>query len=168
MFFLFFIEKIKNDFQIVYDDDGKGEIADIIAINDSGDVIDVHLYHLKYALKGKVSNNIDNFYQVCGQAQKALKWKHKDGREIFTHLFKRKTKTLKGKTCTRIIKGTEDDLENLLEQAKWTKAIRYHMYIVQPSLSKENASEDILLLLGNVQHCLATVGNIPLKVYSSH
>ena len=163
----YFIEKIKNDFQIVYDDDGKGEIADIIGINDTGNVIDIHLYHLKYALGGNVSNNIDNFYQVCGQAQKALKWKHKDGREIFTHLFKRIPKSLKGNSCSRIIKGTENDLENLLEQAKWTKAIRYHMYIVQPALSKSKASDDILLLLGNVQHCLATVGNIDLKVYSS-
>jgi superfamily II DNA or RNA helicase len=164
----YFIEKIKNDFQIIYDDDGKGEIADIIGINDTGNAIDVHLYHLKYAQNGQVSNNIDNFYQVCGQAQKALKWKHKDGREIFAHLFKRKTKHLAGNSCSRIVKGSEDDLENFLEQAKWTKTIRYHMYIVQPALSKANASKDILLLLGNVQHCLATIGNINLTVYASN
>lgn len=66
----YFIEKIKNDFQIIYDDDGKGEIADIIGINDMGDVIDVHLYHLKYASEGKISNNIDNFYQVAGRHKK--------------------------------------------------------------------------------------------------
>lgn len=164
----YFIEKIKNDFQIIYDDDGKAEIADIIGINDSDTVIDIHLYHLKYAKNGAVSNNIDNFYQVCGQAEKSLKWKHKDGREFFNHLFKRKTKTLNGNSCSRIIKGTEEDLEDLLNQAKWTKAMRFHIYIVQPSLSKSNASEDILLLLGNVQHYLSTVGNIDLKVYCSH
>jgi superfamily II DNA or RNA helicase len=162
-----FIESIKNDFQIVYDDDGKGEIADIIGINDSETVIDIHLYHLKYAKNGRVSNDIDNFYQVCGQALKSLKWKHKEGKEFFNHLFKRKTKTLNGITCNRIIKGTEDDIEDLLEQAKWTKAMRFHIYIVQPSLSKANASNDILLLLGNAQHYLATVGNVELKVFSS-
>jgi hypothetical protein len=163
----YFIEKIKNDFQIIYDDDGKGEIADIIGINDSDTTIDIHLYHLKYAKNGAVSNDIDNFYQVCGQAEKSLKWKHKDGREFFNHLFKRKTKTLGGNTCSRIIKGTEDDLENLLEQVKYTKAVRFHIYIIQPSLSKANPSNDILLLLGNVQHYLSTVGNIELIVYSS-
>lgn len=163
----YFIEKIKDDFQIIYDDDGKGEIADIIGINDSDTEIDIHLYHLKYAKNGAVSNDIDNFYQVCGQAEKSLKWKHKDGREFFSHLFKRKTKTLGGNTCSRIVKGTEDDLENLLNQAKWTKAMSFHIYIVQPSLSKANPSNDILLLLGNVQHYLSTVGNIELKVYSS-
>lgn len=164
----YFIEKIKEDFQIIYDDDGKGEIADIIGINDSDTIIDIHLFHLKYAKNGVISNDIDNFYQVCGQAEKSLKWKHKEGREFFNHLFKRKTKTLGGNSCSRIIKGTEDDLENLLNQAKWTKAMRFHIYIVQPSLSKANPSNDILLLLGNVQHYLATVGNIELKVYCSH
>lgn len=163
----YFIDKIRNDFQIIYDDDGKAEIADIIGINDSDTIIDIHLYHLKYAKKGRVGNDIDNFYQVCGQAEKSLKWKHKDGREFFNHLFRRKTKTLSGNTCSRIIKGTEEDLENLFNQAKLTKALRFHIYIVQPALSKANASNDILLLLGNVQHYLATVGNIDLKVYSS-
>jgi superfamily II DNA or RNA helicase len=164
----YFIEKIKDDFQIIYDDDGKGEIADIIGINDSDTIIDIHLFHLKYAKNGVVSNDIDNFYQVCGQAEKSLKWKHKEGREFFNHLFKRKSKTLGSNSCSRIIKGTEDDLENLLNQAKWTKAMRFHIYIVQPSLSKANPSNDILLLLGNVQHYLATVGNIELKVYCSN
>ncbi|MBK6483741.1 MAG: DEAD/DEAH box helicase family protein [Chitinophagaceae bacterium] len=163
----YFINKIRNDFQVIYDDDGKGEIADIIGINDSDKVIDIHLYHLKYARNGTVGNNIDNFYQVCGQAQKSLKWKHKDGKEFFNHLFKRKTKTLNGVSCSRIVKGTEDDLESLLSQAKFTKPINFHIYIVQPSLSKANASNDILLLLGNVHHYLATVGNIELKIYSS-
>jgi hypothetical protein len=163
----YFIEKIKNDYQVIYDDDGKGEIADIIGINDTETEIDIHLYHLKYAKNGAVSNDIDNFYHVCGQAEKSLKWKHKEGREFFNHLFKRKTKALGGNSCSRIIKGTEEDLENLLNQAKWTKAMRFHVYIVQPSLSKANPSNDILLLLGNVQHYLSTVGNIDLKVYSS-
>lgn len=163
----YFINKIRNDFQIIYDDDGKGEIADIIAINDSAELIDIHLYHLKYAINGQINNNIDNFYQVCGQAQKSLKWKDRGGREFFNHLFKRKTKSLNGVSCSRIIKGTEEDLEDLLNQAKYSKAVKFHVYIVQPSLSKENASNDILLLLGNVHHYLATVGNIELKVYSS-
>lgn len=164
----YFINKIREDFQIIYDDDGKGEIADVIAINDSDEVIDVHLFHLKYARDAEINNDIENFYQVCGQAQKSLKWKHRDGRAFFNHLLKRKTKTLNHNSCSRIIKGTEEDLENLLNQAKYTKPMKYHVYIVQPSLSKTNASNDILLLLGNVQHYLSTVGNIELKVYSNN
>jgi superfamily II DNA or RNA helicase len=163
----YFINKIKDSFDIVYDDDGKGEIADIIGIKDSEFQIDVHLYHLKYALNGQVSNNINNFYQVCGQAQKSLNWKNKKGKDFFDHLFTRKTKTLNGFSCSRIVKGTEEQLEDLLNAAKWTKGMKFHIYIVQPSLSKANASDDILRLLGVTHHYLHTVGNVELIVYSS-
>jgi len=163
----YFINRIRNDFQIIYDDDGKGEIADIIGINDSDGAIDVHLFHLKYAIGGQTGNNIENFRQVCGQAQRSLRWKHKEGRQFFDRLLKRKTKTIGGVSCSRIIKGTEEDLESLLNQAKYTKPMNFHINIVQPALSKANASEDILSLLGTIQHYLGTVGNVELNVYSS-
>lgn len=163
----YFIAKIIDDFEIVYDDDGKGEIADIIGINNLDSHIDIHLYHLKFARGGNIGNNIENFYQVCGQAQKSLNWKHRQGKEFFEHLLKRITKSENDLNCTRLIKGTEDELETLLTAAKWTKEMRFHIYIGQPGLRKANASNDILLLLGNTYHYLHTIGNVELKVYSS-
>ncbi|MCP9755972.1 hypothetical protein EGI26_12490 [Lacihabitans sp. CCS-44] len=55
-----------------------------------------NLYYLKYAKKGFVANNIDNFYQVCCQTEKSLKWKHKEGRHFFNYLFKRKQRLMEG------------------------------------------------------------------------
>lgn len=164
----FFIEKIKADFEIVYDDDGKGEIADIVAINDADKHMDIHLYHLKYAIGGRVGNDINNLYQVCGQAQKSLNWKHREGKFFFDHLLRRLEKKEGGATCDRLVKGTIEQLELLQNAAKWTKEMRFHIYIVQPGFSKANASESILLLLGNTHHYLHTVGNVELKVYASH
>jgi len=163
----YFIEKIKGNFEVVYDDDGKGEIADIVGINDYPKHIDIHLYHLKYALGGRVGNDINNFYQVCGQAQKSLNWKHREGKHFFDHLLRRLDKSESGASCSRLVKGTGEQLENFLNAAKWTKEMRFHIYIVQPALSKLNASESILLLLGNTHHFLHTVGNVELKVYCS-
>ena len=163
-----FIKKIKDDYDIIYDDDGSGEIADVIGINDFDDHINIHLFHLKFAKGGKTGNDIDNFYQVCGQAQKSLGWKYREGRFFFDHLLRRKVKSKTGNECSRIIKGTEKDLELLLNAAKWTKEMRFHIYIVQPSLIKDNASDDILLLLGNTHHYLHTVGNVELKVISNN
>ena len=165
----YFINKIRNDFDIVYDDDGKGEIADIVGIKDLPTHIEIHLYHLKGAIGGRVSNDINNFYHVCGQAQKSLNWKYKfrKGKDFFDHLFKRKEKSLNGIICSRFIKGTEEDLENVLMAAKWKKETKFHVYIVQPALSKANASRDILQLLGNTHHYLHTLGNVELVVYSN-
>jgi len=162
-----FIDKIKDDFQIIYDDDGSGEIADVIGINDHDTRIDIHLFHLKYAKGGKIGNDISNFYEVCGQAQKSLNWKYRNGKDFFDHLLRRVTKTKSGASCSRIIKGTEEKLELLLNAAKWTKEMKFYINIVQPSLNKNNPSENILLLLGNTHHYLHTVGNVELKVYTS-
>jgi superfamily II DNA or RNA helicase len=163
----YFISKIIDDFEIVYDDDGKGEIADVIGINDYDNYIDIHLFHLKFARGRNVGNNIENLYQVCGQAQKSLNWKHRHGREFFEHLLRRIIKTKNENTCTRLIKGTEDELETLLSAAKWTKEMRFHISIGQPGFKKMGVSNDILTLLGNTYHYLHTVGNVDLKVYSS-
>lgn len=163
----YFITKIIDDFALVYDDDGKGEIADIIGINNFETYIDIHLYHLKFARGGQIGNNIENFYQVCGQAQKSLNWKYRRGKDFFDHLLKRIIKTEIGANCSRLLKGTQDDLESLLGSAKYEKEMRFHIYIGQPGFRKENASNDILLLLGNTYHYLATVGNVELKVFSS-
>tara|TARA_R110000868_G_scaffold390861_1_gene660685 strand:+ start:1350 stop:4589 length:3240 start_codon:yes stop_codon:yes gene_type:complete len=162
-----FIEKIRDDFEIIYDDDGSGEIADVIGINDGDTVIDIHLYHLKYAKNGRTGNDIGNFYEVCGQAQKSLNWKYRDGKDFFDHLLRRVTKKKNDDSCSRIIKGSEYDLERLLNAAKWIKEMKFHIYIVQPSLVKGKGSDNIMLLLGNTHHYLHTVGNVELKVYSS-
>jgi superfamily II DNA or RNA helicase len=162
-----FIGQILNDFQIVYDGDGKGEIADIIGINDSPEAIDVHLFHLKYAIGGVVGNNIDNFYQVCGQAQKSVNWKYKSGKDFFDQLFLKIEKTEQGRSCSRLIKGSTEQLEGLLTAAKWTKKMRFHMAIVQPGMAKANVSESIRLILGTTAHYLHVVANIDLIIYSS-
>jgi superfamily II DNA or RNA helicase len=163
----YFIEKIRNDYEIIYDDDGKGEISDVVAINDFDHYMDIHLFHLKYARGGTIGNNIENFYQVCGQAQKSLSWKVRSGRDFFDHLFARMEKTDGGRTCSRLIKGNQEDLERLQGAAKYTKEMRFHIYIGQPGFRKAGVSPEILLLLGSTYHYLHTIGNVDLKVYSS-
>lgn len=162
-----FINQIRGDYEIIYDDDGSGEIADVIGINDGDNKINIHLFHLKYAKNGRTGNDIGNFYEVCGQAQKSLNWKYRNGKDFFDHLLRRVTKKKNDATCSRIIKGSEDDLERLLNAAKWTKEMKFYIYIVQPSLVKGEGSDNIMLLLGNTHHYLHTVGNVELKVYSS-
>ena len=82
-------------------------------------------------------------------------------------MLQRKIKTKNGASCSRIIKGTEAHLELLLNAASWEKEIKFHIYIVQPALKKDNASDSILLLLGNTYHYLRTIGDVELKVYTS-
>ncbi|EKD47500.1 MAG: hypothetical protein ACD_66C00031G0002, partial [uncultured bacterium] len=83
------IRKLQDeDVDIIYDDDYAGEVADVITIKQHQTKLHVCFYHLKYGKGGIVSNRIDNFYEVCGQAQKSIHWKHKDGNEFFNHLLR--------------------------------------------------------------------------------
>lgn len=163
-----FIKKLKLEgYHIIYDDDGSGEIADIVTIKEEDHIIKIQMYHLKYAKDGRVSNSIGNLYEVCGQAQKSTQWKYKDGKEFFNHLLRRKTKTYNKSSCSRIEHGSEEDLEILKDKAKKRMPMTFEIFIVQPSISKCNASEDILNLLGVTENNIKETTGIDLKVICS-
>lgn len=154
-----FYKKIKDKYELVYNDDNKGEIADLIGIYRAEGVIHIHLFHLKFASEGKISSRIDNFYEVCGQTQKSLNWKHTDPKRFFTHLFKRL------KTKNRIIKGNIDLLEEIQTNANWGMPRAFKISIVQPGVSMNSISDGIKSLLSNTSYYLKTTGDIDLNIY---
>lgn len=157
-------QTIKDDYEFVFDDDGSGEVADLVAVNQDVDVIYVDLYHLKFAHDGQLSARIDNFYEVCGQAQKSLKWKDAE-MNLFHRLIKRTQTTEKG--VNRILKGDMEMLQQLSLDAAVTKRVKVNLHIVQPGLSKGNTPVDILQLLGVVKNYAFEVCNAELKVHCS-
>lgn len=159
------IQELKaGDFDIIYDDDYSGEIADVITIKEFDNRINVQFYHLKFAKEGLVNTRVDNFYEVCGQAQKSIHWKHKSGFEFFQHLLRREVKVRSGSERSRLEKGLRVDIERLLSIAKNKKPMNFEIFIVQPSLSKQNTSTSIMTLLGVTANYLKEVGDIDLKV----
>lgn len=65
-------------YEIIFDDDGAGEAADIVAIKvdrtrPALPIIEVEFYDLKYA-GGEPGARIDDLYVVCGQAQRSTSW----------------------------------------------------------------------------------------------
>lgn len=158
----FIWQQIRDNYDLVFDDDGSGEIADLIGIRQDVDTIFVNLYHLKFALEKRTSRRIDNFYEVCGQAEKSLKWRNGD-MNVFRHLISRATRTTKG--LNRILKGDMELLRQFDQEAYYTKKVKFHLHIVQPGLSKADAPTDILHLLGVVQNYAHEVCNADLTVH---
>jgi len=157
----------KENFDIIYDDDYSGEIADIITIKFQSNKLSVGLFHLKFAIDGKVSGQVKNLYEVCGQTQKSVHWKHKEGKEFINHLLRRETKVKNGQECSRLEVGTKKDLEKLLSIAKQKIPMEFEIYIVQPGFSKVNATNEILTLLGVTDMYLKDYAGINLKVIAS-
>lgn len=162
-----YAQKIKDDYQILIDDDGSGEVADLIGINIIDNAIDITLHHLKFAIGGKVSENINNLYQVCGQAIKSIRWKYSQCHSIFDSILRRNERKLSTRKPSSIIKGTQRDVEKMKEQALNKRELRFHVVIVQPGMSKSKCSEEMLILIGNVQQYLMEVSSIDLKIVCS-
>ena len=61
---------------LVIDDDGKGEIADIVAMRIDGSELIILFVHCKFSSQSSaVGARIEDLCEVCGQAQKSARWK---------------------------------------------------------------------------------------------
>jgi hypothetical protein len=67
-------ELIKVDFDIVFDDDGTGEFADVISIRVRETVVEVLLCHCKYASTDTGAARLDDVCEVAGQALKSVQF----------------------------------------------------------------------------------------------
>lgn len=167
------IEQLKKDssYEVIFDDDGAGEAADIVAIRVQSDAerssIEVELYHCKYAL-GEPGGRVDDLYVVCGQAQRSISWlaNHERRTELFTHLLKRdSTRTSQGRS-SRFERGDIATLMKIREMSRRCE-VKMRVTIVQPGLSITAATRSQLTLLAVTERYLSDTYEVPLKVYCS-
>lgn len=161
------IDKLCSDpsWELIFDDDSSGEAADIIAVKREGALLYVNLYHCKFAHDGSVGARVGDLYEVCGQAQKSIRWREKVDR-LFQHLKLREASRIKDNRPSRIERGDEKLLFELLNNAHLLKPI-YQVFIVQPGMSKTDATNEQLRLLGATELYLSETYAIPLRVIAS-
>ena len=84
---------------------------------------------------------------------------------MLNHLLRREIKkSSNGDECSRIYKGTHEKLIELMKLAKRKLPVMYSVFIVQPGVSKDTASDEILSLLGVTESFLKERTGIELKV----
>lgn len=163
----YMVQKILADYDFLIDDDGSGEIADLVGINNNSNIIDVTLFHLKFAREGRVSKSIENLYQVCGQAQKSVRWKYVGGHKLFNRILCRNEKKVERGKSSSLLKGSVEDILKLREEASNRKELRFHVVIVQPGMSKSTCTSEMKILLGNTVNVLHEMANIDCHVICS-
>ncbi len=149
----------KEDYDIIFDDDGAGEIADILAIKAIDEKITVKLFHCKYSSEDTAGSRIKDLYEVCGQAQKSIQWKSLRYK-IFEHIIRRANNT----TVNGFISGDLLKALELKNKSRSAYAIDLQINIVQPGVSKSKISDDMLQLLGATETYLKDTYQIPLNV----
>jgi superfamily II DNA or RNA helicase len=168
------IEHIKMEARhdILFDDDGKGEAADIVGVSLDNPtlprLITVDLYHCKYSSAPEAGARIGDMYEVCGQSQRSVLWLHnKDRRtDLFAHLLKREALRTESGRATRFEIGSKERLIQIRDLSRTCK-VAIHVFIVQPGLSKAQAAEHQLAVLGVTEKFLQETYQIPLLVYCS-
>lgn len=163
------IEKlVAGDHEIVFDDDGSGEAADVVAIRvveGTHKYIEADLYHCKFSSADAPGARLKDLYEVCGQVQRSAYWKESASR-LFSHLLRREPMRENGTEVTRFEKGDKKTLEKLMRMSE-VMEFRMNVHLVQPGVSKAAMSVEQKKLLGVTDHYLMETYELPFKVIVS-
>jgi hypothetical protein len=92
---------------------------------------------------------------------------NKDRRmDLFAHLLKREALRIENGKPTRFEVGSKDRLIQIRDLSRTCK-IAIRVFIVQPGLSKSEAAEHQLAVLGVTERFLQETYQVPLQVYCS-
>ena len=159
-------QAVENEFDVVFNDDGKSEAGDLVCLKDIDDsTIKLCLVHCKGAVDGQISGEIVNFYTVCGQAQKSITVKHLGMTRLYNDL-KRRHEIWVREGYSRFLKGDMKQLSYFKEKARRSK-LQFEVVIVQPGGSKASLSSDILKLLATTELFLKKTTQGDLRVVVS-
>jgi hypothetical protein len=124
--------------EVVFYDHGSGEIADFITFTRTGEGLEVALFHCKGSSGAAAGQRVADFYEVCGQIVKSLRWVENNTR-LMKHLTRRLNRG------SRYVKGSAELLRALLDETRQSR-ITYRLVVVQPGISRERLGDLAVLL----------------------
>lgn len=150
--------------RVILDDDGSGEIADVVALSATEHDLRVLLLHCKYSAESDPGARIEDLYEVCGQAQKSVRWR-RDPTLMVDHLIRREKNRAKSRP-SGLVRGDLRALYSIRDQAAGLRPT-FEVAIAQPGLSKAKVSVPQLHLLASTETYLRETHLIKLKVFAS-
>lgn len=121
---------LREKHAVVVYDDGSGEVADFVTIDDDPKAIRISLYHAKRSGTTVPGERVDDVYEVCGQAVKSLHWTASPPK-----LLERLMARVAAQPRERLVAGTQATLKRLRDAAS-SRRVLYHMVVVQPGISR--------------------------------
>ena len=156
--------KQSGKYSVIFDDDGSGEVADVVAIQEDDDSknIYVELYHCKYSQEKCAGARVSDLYEVCGQADKCIKWVD-DTKGLLNRLLDREKLR---KTSSDVSKFELGNAEVLFQMKKKLKfyTTEFSVYIVQPGVDSTKITSDMHQVLCCSQTYLQDTCSIPLRL----
>jgi superfamily II DNA or RNA helicase len=154
-----------NAYDLIFDDDGAGEIADVVTLRVTEGLVQVTLHHCKFSSADTPGARVKDLYEVCGQAQKSARWRDRPYR-MFTHMLRREKLRLDKGQSSRFEHGNAAFLRRL--KASWQDyRYEFDVRIIQPGLSRAAITEEGLHLLAGVETYLLETRAMKLRVLGS-
>lgn len=156
---------VQPPYDIVFDDDSAGEAADVVALRAEEDRLHVLLIHCKFSKESTPGARVKDLYEVCGQAQRSVAWRGDLGR-LLEHLARREAKRQKAGKPSRLERGDVAALRRLRNEADELEPVM-EVLVVQPGMSRAEASDSQLELLAVTDYYLRSTAAVPLRVLAS-
>ncbi len=156
---------IQRDFDVVFDDDGAGEAADLVCIKLEKDHIRLCLVHCKFSGGDKAGARVKDVVEVASQAVRSARWPGRFS-HLLRHLKNRKSRYKQKWTREHFLKGNLSDLAKFQKAEKFME-VRTSIFVVQPGISKANISDSQTTVLASAAAYLKQTLNIDLGVICS-
>ena len=159
--------KESKKYSLIFDDDGPGEVADVIAIqeDDTNNELLINLYHCKYSSSETPGTRVTDLYEVCGQAEKSVGWA-KDVKFMMDRLLKRAASRESRGGASRYELGDNEKVRMLKRKLKFYKT-KFKVYIVQPGVDSRKISKEMHQVLCSADSYLQDTFGIPLVLICS-
>lgn len=148
---------IDGGFDVVFNDDGAGEAADLVCMKEEPDHIHLALVHCKFSGGASPGERVKDVVEVASQAVRSAKWKWKF-KDLCRHIQTREKNLSVANYPTRFLAGRAADLSRFLKASRF-KEIRPDILIVQPGLSMHSRSkEQEMVLAAALNYLKETIG----------
>jgi len=154
-----------KDWDFVIDDDGKGEVADLVGLRVEDQTLRVVLVHCKFAHGGTVGARLADLYELCGQAQKSAAWRRHPENMVRKLIARERRRISQGKPSGLEV-GFSQDLLRLVGNLP-TLAVEMEIVLAQPGLSQRKASAAQLELLAATKTYVRETSSARLSVVCS-
>ncbi|WP_231976184.1 hypothetical protein [Streptomyces sp. 3214.6] len=157
----------QQHFDVLLDDDGANEVADLVGISADKTDITITLVHCKYSHEPTPGRRVADLYEVCGQAVRGAKWREYGVEALLRTLYNRAVKWAgRNPGQSPYLIGSIDELYRIRERAP---QLRPHIntVIAQPGLSAAACSSEQQLLLAGARSWVKAVTKGAFVVYCS-
>ena len=155
---------LESEWDVVIDDDGSGEVADIVAIREIDGALLVRLVHCKFSSEDAPGARVKDLYELVGQAQRSARWR-RDIDKLIPRLIKRERSRAKSDR-TGFVVGDIDKLQGLFERSIQLKP-SMTIAMAQPGLSATQASDNILELLASADAYISETAMCVAEMFCS-